>query len=93
LPLALAIIGGMPNQFAPLIQLISGYCNKAGHAQEQLKVGINTHYISPTIRNKSLPMNFYPTYAAVMTKNRKRKMDATQQPTAIMMHHVLPGEQ
>jgi probable LLM family oxidoreductase len=42
LPLMIAIIGGEPARFAPLVELYREAGERAGHA-EQLKVGINTH--------------------------------------------------
>jgi probable LLM family oxidoreductase len=43
LPLAVAIIGGMPERFVPLVQLYRDAAAKAGHAPESLKVSINSH--------------------------------------------------
>lgn len=43
LPLALAIIGGMPEQFAPLVQLYKAAGAKAGHPPEALRVAVHSH--------------------------------------------------
>ena len=43
LPLTIAIIGGQPERFAPLVELYRQAGAEAGHAPEDLKVGINTH--------------------------------------------------
>jgi probable LLM family oxidoreductase len=43
LPLALAIIGGEPARFAPLIDLYRAAGAEAGHPPARLKVGINSH--------------------------------------------------
>ena len=43
LPLALAIIGGEPARFRPLIDLYREAGRRAGHAPDTLKVGINSH--------------------------------------------------
>src|SRR5688500_10902509 len=43
LPLALAIIGGSPERFAPLIELYREAGRIAGHDDATLKVGINSH--------------------------------------------------
>ena len=43
LPLALAIIGGEPERFAPLIDLYRAAGREAGHDPATLKVGINSH--------------------------------------------------
>lgn len=42
-PLALAIIGGEPAQFAPLVALYREAGRRAGHDPATLKVGINSH--------------------------------------------------
>jgi len=41
LPLMVAIIGGQPRQFAPLIELYRRAGAQAGHAPEQLRVGLH----------------------------------------------------
>jgi probable LLM family oxidoreductase len=67
LPLALAIIGGMPHQFAQIIQLYRETSKGAGHDMNKLQVGINSHvYIADTSRQAA--DEFYPPYADVMTK-------------------------
>ena len=43
LPLMIAIIGGMPERFAPLVQLYRDAGARAGHPVAALKVGINSH--------------------------------------------------
>lgn len=43
LPLALAIIGGEPARFVPLIDLYRQAGERAGHPPERLQVGINSH--------------------------------------------------
>jgi probable LLM family oxidoreductase len=43
LPLALAIIGGAPERFVPLVQLYRESARRAGHDPETLQVGINSH--------------------------------------------------
>jgi probable LLM family oxidoreductase len=43
LPLTLAIIGGQPERFAPLVELYRRAGSQAGHEPERLKVAINTH--------------------------------------------------
>jgi alkanesulfonate monooxygenase SsuD/methylene tetrahydromethanopterin reductase-like flavin-dependent oxidoreductase (luciferase family) len=67
LPLALAIIGGMPERFAPLIALYRDAARKAGHDPAKLPVGINSHaYVAAT--SEQAADEFYPTYAEVMTR-------------------------
>jgi probable LLM family oxidoreductase len=43
LPLTLAIIGGQPERFVPLVDLYREAASAAGHDPEQTKVAINTH--------------------------------------------------
>lgn len=43
LPLALAIIGGMPEQFAPLVQLYRQTARNAGHNPDTLPVAVHSH--------------------------------------------------
>jgi probable LLM family oxidoreductase len=51
LPLALAIIGGMPERFAPLVDLYYRAAQHAGHDPAQLQVSINSHgFIADTAR-------------------------------------------
>ena len=43
LPLALAIIGGAPERFVPLVELYRESARRAGHDADNLQVGINSH--------------------------------------------------
>jgi len=66
LPLALAIIGGMPERFAPFVQLFRQAAREAGHDADKLPVGINTHgYVADT--SQLAADEFFPSYAARMT--------------------------
>jgi len=67
LPLALAIIGGQPHRFVPLIDLYRESGKRAGHAPETLKVGINSHgYIAES--SQQAADELYPAYEHVMNK-------------------------
>lgn len=67
LPLALAIIGGMPERFAPLVDLYRESGREAGHPPEVLRVGINSHgYIDEA--SQAAADAFFPSYADVMTR-------------------------
>ena len=67
LPMALAIIGGMPERFAPLAALYRQAWQRAGHAPEQLALSINSHgFIAE--RSRQAADDYFPSYAAVMTK-------------------------
>ncbi|MEO8403808.1 MAG: LLM class flavin-dependent oxidoreductase, partial [Chitinophagaceae bacterium] len=67
LPMALAIIGGMPDRFASLTNLYRQTAVNAGHDINSLQVGINSHvYVSDT--SQKAADEFYPSYADVMTR-------------------------
>ena len=66
LPMALAIIGGMPERFAPFVDLFRDAAKKAGHDADKLPVGLNTHgYVAET--SQAAADEFFPSYAAQMT--------------------------
>jgi len=66
LPMALAIIGGMPERFSPFIDLFRQAARQAGHEADRLPVGINTHgYVADT--SQQAADEFFPSYAAQMT--------------------------
>jgi probable LLM family oxidoreductase len=67
LPLALAIIGGEPARFAPLVNLYREAGRRAGHEPGQLKVGINAHgFIADT--SQTAVEAFWPPYRDVMSR-------------------------
>jgi alkanesulfonate monooxygenase SsuD/methylene tetrahydromethanopterin reductase-like flavin-dependent oxidoreductase (luciferase family) len=67
LPLAVAIIGGEPERFAPLVGLYREAARKAGHDPARLPVSINSHtYVAETSQQAS--DEYYPTYAAMMNR-------------------------
>src|SRR5688572_16441534 len=67
LPLAVAIIGGEPARFAPLVALHRDAARRAGHDPAPLPVGINVHaFVAPT--SQEAADIFYPPYAEVMTR-------------------------
>ena len=45
-PMALAIIGGLPERFAPFVNLFRQAARHSGHDADKLAVGINTHGLS-----------------------------------------------
>jgi len=67
LPLALAIIGGMPEQFQGFTDLYRASAAQAGHGPAQLRLGINSHgYIAATsqaARDESFPATAAAMYA------------------------------
>lgn len=67
LPMALAIIGGSPDRFAPHVQFYRDTAKEAGHDLQTLQVGINSHtFIADT--SQQAADQFYPSYADTMTR-------------------------
>jgi probable LLM family oxidoreductase len=67
LPLALAIIGGRPASFVPLVNLYREAGRRANMPTNTLAVGINVHgFIADTA--EAAIETFYPSYADVMTR-------------------------
>ncbi len=67
LPLMLAIIGGMPRQFVPFINLYKSSALKAGHQPETLRFGVNNHFYVGENSQKAAD-EFYPYYAVMMNR-------------------------
>ncbi|MBL7760888.1 MAG: LLM class flavin-dependent oxidoreductase [Sediminibacterium sp.] len=67
LPLMLAIIGGMPEQFVPFIQLYKQAAQRAGRTADQLQVGINNHVFVGEDSQKAAD-DFFPYYATMMDR-------------------------
>jgi probable LLM family oxidoreductase len=67
LPMALAIIGGMPERFAPLFQLDREASRQTGHDPTQSPLSINSHgFISDT--EQQAVDDYYPSATVVMNK-------------------------
>lgn len=67
LPLMVAIIGGEPRRFRPLVDLYREAGRRAGHAPEHLKVGVHAlGYVADTDRQAA--DDFFPGYAEAFTK-------------------------
>ncbi len=67
LPLAVAIIGGLPERFAPLVSLYRQTAAKAGHDVASLPVSINSHtYVAET--TEQARTEFFGPYTAMMNK-------------------------
>ncbi len=72
LPMAIAIIGGMPTQFTRLVKLYRDVYSKAGHDEKNLQLSINSHtYIADTAQ--AARDEFYPPYAEVMNRIGKER--------------------
>jgi probable LLM family oxidoreductase len=72
LPLMVAIIGGETHRFRPLVDLYREAGKRAGHAPEKLTVGLHSlGYIAGS--TEEAIEDFYPGYAATMTKVGKER--------------------
>ncbi|GAB4094279.1 LLM class flavin-dependent oxidoreductase [Flaviaesturariibacter terrae] len=67
LPLALAIIGGQPAQFVPLINLYKEAWAKSGHDAAALQLAVNGHCFVASTTQEARD-TFWPPYASVMTR-------------------------
>lgn len=67
LPMALAIIGGLPARFVPYVQLYRDVYTKAGHDLKKMQLSINSHtYVADeSLRARD---EFYPPYSDVMNR-------------------------
>ena len=67
LPLMLAIIGGMPEQFVPFINLYKETARKSGQDMSRLQFGVNNHvYVGED--SQKAGDEFYPYYATMMNR-------------------------
>jgi probable LLM family oxidoreductase len=67
LPLAVAIIGGQPERFGPLVELYRRAARDAGHDPRALPVSINSHtYVAPNSQDAA--EEFFPNYAVMMNR-------------------------
>jgi probable LLM family oxidoreductase len=93
LPLMVAIIGGEPHRFRPLVDLYREAGRRAGHAPESLKVGVHAlGYVAET--DGQAADEFFPGYAATFSKIGKergwgpvtrRQFDALVTPTGALV--------
>jgi probable LLM family oxidoreductase len=67
LPLTLAIIGGQPERFTPLVELYRRAWTAAGHEPSAAKLAINTHaFVAETLA--AADAAFAPSYLAMMNR-------------------------
>jgi probable LLM family oxidoreductase len=72
LPMALAIIGGLPARFAPFVKLYRDVYVKAGHDPAKLQLSINSHtYIADDAQQAR--DEYYPPYSSVMDRIGKER--------------------
>lgn len=93
LPLMLAIIGGLPEQFTPFINLYRSTARQAGIPEKDIIVGVNSHaFIAED--SKQAGDALYPSYAVMMNRIGKERgwppltrerFDASRSPRAALM--------
>lgn len=67
LPMALAIIGGVPARFVPLVDLYRGAAREAGQDAAKLELSINSHgFIADD--SKQAADDYFPAYQLMMNK-------------------------
>src|SRR5246500_3833638 len=93
LPLMVAIIGGEPKRFRPLIDLYREAGRRAGHSEERLKVGLHAIGFLGNTTGEAAD-DFYPGYAHTFTKIGKERgwppttraqFDALRGPTGALL--------
>jgi probable LLM family oxidoreductase len=93
LPLALAIIGGAPEQFVPLIDLYREAWERAGHEPSHARVGINSHSFIADDSQQAAEI-FFPSYAEAMSRigrergwppTTRRQFDASRSPRGALL--------
>jgi probable LLM family oxidoreductase len=67
LPLAVAIIGGLPEQFVPLVNLYRETARRAGRDPAALPVSINSHGLIGDSSQQAAD-DYFPSYAVMMNK-------------------------
>ena len=93
LPLMVAIIGGEPHRFRPLIELYRETGRRAGYSAEQLRVGLHcVGFLGDTTQQAA--NDFFPGYAHTFTEIGKERgwppttraqFDATRGPTGALI--------
>ncbi|MBL0169729.1 MAG: LLM class flavin-dependent oxidoreductase [Gemmatimonadaceae bacterium] len=72
LPLAIAIIGGSPDRFAPLVQLYRDAARRAGHDPATMPVSINSHGFIADTPQRAADIAFPPYLDAMGRIGRER---------------------
>jgi probable LLM family oxidoreductase len=72
IPMAIAIIGGSPAQFAPLVQLYRDVAKASGHDPSKVQLSINSHAFIADSEIEAADV-FYPGYSRSMNKLGKER--------------------
>jgi len=93
LPMALAIIGGLPARFVPYVQLYRDVYTKAGHDISKMQLSINSHvYVADD--SQQAGDEFYPPYSDVMNRigrergwptGTREQFDASTEPRGALL--------
>jgi probable LLM family oxidoreductase len=72
LPMTVALLGGTPDRFVPLVNLFRQSARQAGHDVSQLPLGINSHFYIADDSQRAAN-EFYPFYTAMMNRVGKER--------------------
>lgn len=72
LPMALAIIGGLPERFAPFAQLYREAAEKSGYDPKQLPLSINSHGFIADTKQEAIDISFPHAQATMSRIGRER---------------------
>jgi probable LLM family oxidoreductase len=72
LPMTVALLGGTPDRFVPLVNLFRQSARQAGHDVSQLPLAVNSHFYIADDSQKAAN-EFYPFYAAMMNRVGKER--------------------
>jgi probable LLM family oxidoreductase len=90
LPMTLAIIGGQPERFAPLVALYRRAAEQAGHDATKLQLAINTHaFVGET--SQAADSAFAQPYLAMMNRIGRERGSPEQVAEKILFEHELFG--
>jgi probable LLM family oxidoreductase len=90
LPMALAIIGGMPERFAPMAELYRDAARQAGRDPAQLPLSINSHGFIADDSQAAVDA-YYPTATIMMNKIGRERGWAPASRQQLEMGRVLRG--
>ena len=93
LPMALAIIGGAPERFVPLVNLYREAARRAGHDPATLPVSINSHGLIADASQQAADIAFPPYLEAMVHIGRergwppptRRQFDAERSPSGALL--------
>ncbi len=93
LPMALAIIGGLPARFVPYVQLYRDVYTRKGYDLSEMQLSINSHaYIADDVQQAR--DEFYPPYSNVMNRigkergwppGTRKQFDASTEPRGALL--------